>query len=424
MMSRANSQWRIVLALLAIMIVAVGCRGADSDRGAQGAKGADGTKSLDDGKEKSNPMENLYSAIFGGPGRSSFIDAASSGQGEIAWEAPLNDKAHPPFTPVAILVSDRQLFVCSESTVASFGQDGKRLWLREMRPESPVGLAKDIVYFRTPDALDRLAAVTFAGQAIDRENIILESDLSCRPIYIFPLDRSFLAVSLCVGPPEGQPPAFIPYRKEYEKESFLWSDNLNGTPPLAPLYVPARDRMIVFAPEEIVVYNAAKTDWQADVTGRFKYPFDKIIQAAVDKSGNLYLLGSDAGNLSLVAVDLAGAELWRWTGASVDGYPKTGQPPIVAPGGVIHIPYGRKLIAVKDGQEIRAFAIEKQLVSYATALADGSVLIAADDALFFVKADGSMVYGLSFDTKIMTPPVADIGGAVYIATAEKLIKII
>lgn len=423
MISRADLRSRIVLALLAVMIVAVGCRGADGNHGAQGADGADGTKRLDDGKEQSNPMENLYSALFGGPGRASFIDAASSGSGEISWEAALNDKAHPPFNPVAILVADRQLFVCSAAAVASYGQDGKRLWLREMKEGSPVGLATDVIYFRKLDTIDRLAAVTFAGQALDRENIILESDLTCRPIYIFPMEKSFLAVSLCVGPPEGQPPAFIPYRKEYDKESFLWSDNLSGTPPLAPLYVPALDRMIVFAPGEIVVYNAGKTDWQPEVTGRFTYPFEKIVQAAADKRGNLYLLGNDAGNLALVAVDLEGKELWRWTGGSVDGYPKTGQPPIVAPDGVIHVPYGRNLIAVKNGQVVRSFEIEKQLINYGTALADGSVLIAADDALFLVKADGTMAYGLSFDTRIMTPPVADISGAVYVATADKLIRI-
>lgn len=364
-------RFSIVINLLAMLSMGAGCNGSDT------------RKSHDNGKEQIINMENLYSVIFADPGRTSFINAKSNSGGKVGWEIPLNDKASPPFSPRAILVSERQLFVYSDTLLSSFNTDGKLLWSRVIRSESPVGVAGGNVYFRKKDKIDLLQGVTLAGQDIPGTFWLLESDMSCRPVYIQPLDGDFLAVSLCVGPPEGQPPVSIPYRKKYEAESFLWSDHINGTPPLAPLYNASLERFILFAQEEIIVYNAAKTDWQAEVFSRFKYPFEKIIQAGADKAGVIYMIGRHEEKINLVAVSSQGEELWRWIGGPPESYP-SGQPPVIGVDGLVHIPSGRILISIKDGNVVREFPIENKSINYCTALADGSILITAEDELFRV----------------------------------------
>ncbi|SYZ72861.1 exported hypothetical protein [Candidatus Zixiibacteriota bacterium] len=400
----------VVINVLAMSLLGAGCNGSDT------------RKSHDNGKEQITNMEDLYPVIFGDPARTSFIDARSSSKGEVGWEIPLNDKASPPFGPRAILVSGRQLFVYSDSMLSSFNTEGKLIWSRPIRPESPVGIAGGNIYFRKKDKIDLIQGVTLAGQDLPGTYWLLESDISCRPIYFQPLDSDFLSVSLCIGPPEGQPPVSIPYRKKYETESYLWSDQVNGTPPLAPLYIISLNRFILFAQEEVVVYNAAKTDWQADIFGRFKYPFEKIIQAGADKNGTIYLIGVAEGKINLVTMSSQGEEMWRWIGGSPDSYPSA-QPPIIGIDGLVHLPFGRTLNSIKNGSVVREFSIEKKLITYCTALADGSILIVAEDELHRVDGEGKQIYGLAFEHRLLTPPVIDQNGNVYVATADSLIRI-
>ncbi len=403
---------RLVLAIsFVVLCLSAGCNGADTK------------KSHDNGKEQKKIMENLYPVIFADAGRSCFINSKSSGKGVTGWEAALNDKASVPYNPISILVASRQLYVYSDSLVTAFNLAGNRLWSRPIRPGSPVGIAGEVIYFRKNDKIDLLGAVTAGGQELSKTLWLLESDQSCRPIYIMPLADDFLAVSLCVGPPEGQPPVFIPYRKKYETETFLWSDRFDGTPPLMPLYISGQDRMIVFSTSEIVIYNAGASKWQPEITSRFPLPLKKIIQASCDSAGNLYLIGDENGVITLVAMNLDGEIKWRWTGGPADSYPSNGQPPVLGPDGSIYVASGMTLVTVKDGRTVREFPIEKKIISFCTALADGSVLVTAEDAIFRVDAAGQLTFGLSFDHKILTPPVVDEGGNVYIALSDKLIRI-
>lgn len=394
-----------------VFVVGIGCTGA----------GSGNNKDLN--KENNGMTTNTYPVIFADARRSSFIDARSESEGFLTWKKFFHDDSKVPFDPRAILIGDKRVLVYSGDMIIEFDSEGKRLWSKPIREGSPVSIRNDQLFYRKIDAIDELAAVDFNGRDVQQTMWILESDNACNPVYIEPLDKDFMALCLCTAPPEQGRPAFVFYKKKYETEKFIWVDNIAGRPAAAPLHFTDNERFVVFSEAEIVTYNAATAKSDGEIIARFPIPFKEIISCSGDNNGLLYILGKQDNQIFLAALAPDGTEKWRF---KIDGgiaEVLSKQPPVVGLDGLIHVPAGRTLKTIKDGKLIREFTIEERTIDHGTALADGSVLITAKNTLYRADASGKKIYGLLFDHDIVTPPVVDAQGHVYIATAFELLRI-
>ena len=407
---RRTGSLYIYMAML-FLAFGIGCTGAGSDK----------TNELNKGKNGMN--KNTYPVIFADAGRSSFVDITSSSEGFLTWKKFFDDDDQKALNPRSILIGGENLFVYTDDAVICYNTDGSRLWTKSIREGSPVSIYNDRIYYRKIEAIDELTAIDFNGRELDQTIWILASDDACSPLYIEPLEKEFMVLSLCTAPPEQGQPAYIFYRKKYETEKYTWSDDIGGRPAAPPLHATGSDKFIIFSAEEIIVYNASAENPEGEVLSRFAYPLEKLNAASADKEGNLYILGQKEGKNILISLSPDGAENWRWEIDGGQGEVLSIQPPVIGVDGLVHIPVGRTLKTIKDGQLIREFAIEERTIDYCTALADGSVLIAAKNSLYRADAEGAKIFGLLFDHDIVAPPVVDAGGHVYVTTAFELIRI-
>jgi len=226
-------------------------------------------------------------------------------------------------------------------------------------------------------------------------------------------------------PEEGGPETTF-YRKEYGTLDYGWVAGFKGEPRLLPLFDPGTNRFVVFQPEKIVVYNADPGEGieEEEEIAQFDYPMDSPVAASCDPDGNLYLLGKSDDRALLIALDGTGKELWRWAeGIVVDTSSDDVQPPAVGPDDLVYAGSGRSVITLSGGKLLRKFETDGETVIYVTALAGGSVLVAAEKALYLVGGDGTTIFSLEFDGRIAAPPVVGKSGGIYVATARTLTRI-
>jgi len=75
---------------------------------------------------------------------------------------------------------------------------------------------------------------------------------------------------------------------------------------------------------------------------------------------------------------------------------------------------------VKDGNLLWSFEAKEGNFASGTALADGSILIVEGNKLHRLDAQGNSLFVVSVDEPIVTPPVVDISGQIYVASKETL----
>ena len=366
---------------------------------------------------------SLYPVIFADTRRSSFINTTSLCEGKISWQKNLADNDELTFYPRAILISGNLIFAYSNDFIAAFNTNGIKKWTRNIRPGSPVSIDNNLIYYRNPEAYDELSAVTFDNKTEDKKMWLLESDDACTPLYIEPLESSFLALCQCISPPEQGKSMFLYYKKEYTTENFTWVENIYGRTQIPPLHFTESDHFVVFAPGEIIIYNSAAKKNGDNIINHFQYPLKTIISASGDKDGVIYLFGENEDRLVLSAMDQTGKERWNWLGPPKSFSLKFKQPPIIGVNNSIHLIIGTRVITIREGQILNEYSTGNEQIDYCSAIADGSIFISADNWLYQIDSNGLERIKIQIDDKILTPPVIDSEGNVFISTSNKIIKI-
>ncbi len=377
-------------------------------------------------KESVGAMSNSYVRKYADARRSSFVDIAASGAGEVVWQVPLQENDTIDFAPEALLTAEGYLIAYSRTNVSGFDAAGKRLWTKVKRPGSPVSIFDGKVYFRGQDTqINELSAITLGGDLVKEPMYVLDAYMAAAPVYIEPLADGFLAMCVSRPMPEEGGPETTFYKKEYGTLDYGWVAGFGGEPRLLPLYDSRANRFVVFQPEKVVVYNADPGEGieEEEELAHFDYPLESPVAASSDTDGNLYFLGKQDGRAALIVLDGSGKELWRWTDDIMVNSLADVQPPILGPDGLVLVGSGRSVIMLTAGKLLRKFETDGETVSYVTALADGALLVAAEKAIYLVNGAGATVFSLEFDRRISVPAVVGKGGGIYVATAKTLTRI-
>lgn len=374
-------------------------------------------------KEPVNAMAQIYYKEYADSRRSSSINLGSSAKGELAWEKPLYDSIEEPFVPKVLLSAPGYLFAYSDTLLRAYSADGVRLWTEKTRFDSPIAIHGDKVYFRrAKDQINLLAVRALDGAAIAGEIYLLNTLDHAYPILIEPVDDAFYA--LCryqIGSQDG-PPYMIAYKKEYGTKEYIWAAGMDDSPPMPPLLIPELDRLVVFGIRSATVFNTmAKED--KEQVARFDYPLEKLLTSSTDTRGNVFLAGLDKENLVLMSATLDGKENWRWSGPYRPQLMIVTYPPVIGKDGLVCLVTGASLKGIKTGQVVFDFVADKEAVNSCTALADGTLLVAAGRSVYRLNEKGEQLFRIVLAESIVAPPVAGQDGSIYVATARHLVRI-
>lgn len=357
---------------------------------------------------------SLYPTYFANTMRNSFVNRSTRISGSPEWKAgkPASDEDQPR----ALFTWADHVAVESESTLRLFDKNVTQLWSRTKAGGSPAAVGDSLAYYQ--DEQFYLTGVDIGGKArlsdADFPNAV---DPAFQVALLAPRKDDFLAVIQFTGGPEGLSPKVYVEATRYGRNLSAWVKELDGTQVLEPLYIPAQERLIVFL-DDIIFFDAN--------TGNeiSRHPY--IIAPAgccADTSGNLYMIGAPAGKNMLVMMSAAGQEVWRWEDNSSSAPVKNGRRPILGTANQVFLLIGTSVIALTAGKQDWTFDTEGPSPDYGTALADGSLLVTAGNMLYRLDNEGNAVLEADAESRILTPPVIDAEGSIFVATASELLRL-
>ncbi len=373
-----------------------------------------GSKSAPGGNERMNNTAAgaLCSTYFSDYGRSSFIPATASVQGELLFSAPLAFPGGAP--PQFVLLWDGRVVVESESMFAVFDSSGRKQWERSKYVNSPIGVADSVIYCENANFF--LDGVDATNRRVLEDGSLPQVIDEHYPVFmIAPQKDDFLAVVQFVGGEDGSPPSARFYRARYGSPTDTWGHTLDGGQILPPLFSTGTNRLYVFMKRAFVFDAVTGAE-----TAQFDFPMDAPVAASADQKGNVFFAGSDKGKGTLAAAAQDGAEIWRFEDMLLRGISPGAQPPILGADGSVYVIAGGAILAVREGKLAWKQTPPKGGFSYGAALEGGSFLATAGSVVYLFDAKGEQMSAIDLDETLVTPPVADRVGIVYVASSKTL----
>lgn len=388
---------------------------------------------------------DTYPVELGSPGRDSSIPSVTSAKGVVAWSAPLRTTASPG-SPPAVLVWSHHPVVVTWDAVSLFAPAGGPLWEKRKQGGSPVAVGPKGLAYKDAD----LNVVDLSGGFVVRDAPFHgASDPDVAVELLWPREQDFVTAVFSPGQeelPEGAdpkakllPPSVTAIRSRYGRNYSDWEAHVatRGPPSLRPLFLPARNVLTLAADVAVRLQVAEKKE-----LSRFPLVPAQVVDWSVDADEVYCLAGYEGGKKVLVALDPTGKELWRWTDVATADAWAARQPPIRAGGRVYALTEGR-VLALERGKAVWVFELdaEARRATAGTAasgaaqaaasavprrgsvLADGSLLVTSGRVLVHLGGDGSRRFSLALDRDILSAPVVDSGGAIYVATATHLVRV-
>jgi len=398
-------------------------------------------------KEKKVTTSPLYAARFAGPRRDSAIVGETRAEGVVEWSRDIGLPAGS--APRDVLSWQGGIAVVGGGRVVQYSTNGERLWDRPASQGAPVVAANGLLYLVSRntelEAVDatniaRLKEAPIPGQASRKFQLEL----------LWPRQDDFVTTSYMADPTydsedlsRPQPkPLTVGRRTVYGEAIGAWGVSHDGHQRLPPLLLPGPGLWVI-ALDQVVVVNLSTEEERP----HFKLSLSELTEWSADSSGTLYVTGYAGGNKALLAVTTAGREMWRWIDKDEPDRWAASQPPMLGLQGRAFLLTEGRVLAIDAGkltwsydarsESLRHGALaaegsfevkDGRLLStaklrYGTSLSDGSILVVGSKTLRRIDASGRKVFALTLATDIVTPPVVDADGNVYVATASQLIKI-
>ena len=388
-------------------------------------------------------IETTYPALRAGPRRDGAIQAAVSAKGAVAWSVDLATPDRRP--PRFLLVWEGNVVVETPAGLTVYSREGKRLWDRRKQEGSAVAVGNALLYHENADCL--LDAADLKGKlAVKDAELPGVANDDFGVLALWPREKDFLMVATYGGKPPGQDPQVIVRRSLYGQRICEWGYGISGVQSLPPLFIPEKELMLLAfdgvlpldiktqAQDRVVTQEAPPEQFPQkggpdvitrrtpDVPG-LKLPVDRPVDWCADPQGDLLVLGHQGEDKALVCMSLVGQEKWRWVdrGASDDW--AADQPPVRGAGRRVFALTSRRVVAIEDGKLAWQYEFKDASPHSASSAADGSLLVTAGKSLVHLDPAGKPLFTLPLDQDILTPPVVDAQGGVYVATASRLVKV-
>jgi outer membrane protein assembly factor BamB len=348
------------------------------------------------------------------------VAVGSSAAGVIRWKAELADG---DVERRDVLIWNGQILVVTPTAVALHGKDGALLWQRAPRAGSPVAIGNDNTYFETPAHFLQAVRIDDEPSLEDAPLPGISGNDSFLEL-LWPREKDFIVTATLPDPkydaegsdPEPKPQVFG-RRVAYGSRSGAWAAVYTGTLKLAPLFVPEAARWIVHLDRVISV------DVDRDDEKRFDLAVDRVLDWSADPAASLAVLGTVKGKKVVLQVDAEGVEKWRYVDETRTDVWAEGQPPIGSASGRLVLLTSQRVLAFDAGKLAWHVDFDRERPRRGTLLADGSVLVTSGHTLRKLDAAGAERFAVALPADIVTSPVVDAAGAIYVATASELFSI-
>ncbi|MFH0727355.1 MAG: hypothetical protein V2B19_13585 [Pseudomonadota bacterium] len=370
---------------------------------------------------------STYPVNFASPRRDCAIPATTSAKGAIAWSHETGKTASANWPP-AILIWGSHVLVTTFADMVLFDRSGKILWEKGKQGGTPAAVANGLVYYKNKTLF--LDAVNLNNEAVLQQAPFPSAMSKDVVVHIlWPGDKDFIAAVYWPGEAEVadgddpdtklRPPEVTGVRNAYGTTYREWGATYKGPPRLLPLLLPELNRLVLVTDEVIRLDVAGEKE-----LSRFKLPLGEVVDWSVDSREIYYLTSYEAKNKVLLALSAEGRELWRWTDKDHPDDPwARRQPPIQAWQGRIQVLTERWVLTLKEGKLLWAIETKGETIRHGSALADGSLLVTAGKTLSHIDVDGRKFFSVQLDKDILSPPVVDAEGNIYVATESHLVQI-
>jgi hypothetical protein len=367
-------------------------------------------------------MTALYSRLYSDVRHSGFVDAISSASGKLAWTVKIAAEGETPAEARLLLCDGTRIAVDGPGLITVFDREGRSLWKRPKWPGTSIALQDEWLFFVSPEERDILQAVDFDNQMQLPEVPILGLISRATPEMLEPSRDELVAQIFDTGVPEEAGSNLLIYKMRFEGSGFDWSHRYpGGQSRIQPLLCPDQRRLVTSVHDEVLVFDLDGSGGESEPVSRFAYPIETTaLWLSASAAGVLYWAGFGKNGLEAVATDLLGNELWRWKLTSVDQVQGTPVAPLIIAGETAYLLNSTSLYALRGGEQVWSYEPMKSGFRNATGLPDGSVVIAAATGLFRIDATGLELFALEFEETLVTPPVIDDQGRIYVASKETL----
>lgn len=369
----------------------------------------------------------LYSSLFGNSCHNGFINSSSQATGQIAWSKTIAVEAEGPAEARLLQSAEKMVIVEGIRQIFAFNQDGELLWQRPKWYDTPIVLKDEWIYYTSASRNDRMEAIDLTNRIQLEDVVIPEVGENAYIVLFEPIQNGIVAqVQYAGGNRPGKGPNYFAiYREQSDIMDYVWYKRYDGESPMIPLINMKKGFLLTMFENDALVFDINTKEEEPEPKGKFPYPVGEgTMWASSGDDGSLYWAGLEKGRTVLAVTDLKGEMKWRWES---ERRPQLKQdepvaPPIITPDRA-YLLSQKNLCAIKDGKLLWSFEAKDDNFTHGTALADNSVLVTAGKKLYRVGADGNSLFEVSVEEALVTPPVIDEDGNIYVASSETLYAI-
>ncbi len=374
-------------------------------------------------------MGDLYTHYYANSRHSGYVEAPSSAFGNSAWSRRIDDNDPPNFRARLLLTCGETVIVEGYGAIAAFDGKGQRLWKRSKWPGTQVVLINDRVYYTSEKQVNRFESIDLKNDIRQQDRHIPGVGSQDYLVLFEPSKEGLVAQVQFTNESDEVTCEMMVYQDTEKNLGFDWSMGFPGiVSPLIPLVCTDTRRLVTSIPGETLVFDLDAERNNPGPRERFPFPLgDHTCWVSCGPDGVLYWTGSDSEGLKIVATAANGKIEWRW--CSGDEFNLTlarsnpVAPPIVTPERV-YILTPRNIIALQKDIMLWNFESVRGEFYACTALSDDTILVTTRDTIYRLNGLGEIMFDLVFDEPIVTPPVIDSAGRVYVAGRETLHAIV
>jgi hypothetical protein len=359
--------------------------------------------------------QTTYPMIYGSPRRDCALNVPIAGISKVIWAVPLNLEMTEFFPRV--LIWEGNPVACMHTSFGVFTKDGQFLFKREKHNGSPAAIANGLLYHENRGTY--LDAVDLKNQLVlEHASFGVAPNGEFNVTLFWPREKDYVGCSFSPYYEEVIPTVIV-RRGSYTEHLGIWGEDFKGASQLWPLAIPDLNLLLVSVNNTVICMDIEKQE----ETGRFDVAVPKMTDWSSDPKGNLCILGEDSNGKVIIGMSSSGEELWRLNFAGEEDRWTYYQPPIQAGDGRIYALTNKRILAIKDGKFLGQHEPKTGEVRHGASLPDGSVLVVSGETLLHLGPEGKVLGQLAVGAQILSPPVADAQGFVYITTKANLVKI-
>lgn len=359
----------------------------------------------------------MYTQYYSNSRHDSFINSIPKVNGKILREIEISDKSVSNLEIRVILTDGKDYFLDTASEIICFTGEGKIKWRRSKWYGSQVVLNNKLLFYQSAARKDDMEAVDYQNNIVISKypinGVIDESQ-----IILFQPDTDGLIAQIYYSDiVDTSVPEYLIFQALKKSLGFIWHKRYyNQICPSLPLVNYEKGFVLTFSPTQGQIFILGKKSDEADPDYSFDLPKDyNSVFASSSQEGDIYLASSSKHFVNLKCISFDGKE--KYSVEVIDDFVDARPvlcPPILTPDGFVFILTNNKVFCIKDKKLIWSKLIRG--INSATAFADNSIIIAAENKLIRLNAKGNESLNFEAEGKIFAPPVLDDQGRLMFCT--------